>query len=112
MSTNDDDTPGPRNQRRPNRPPRANAAPDDGMWADQLLNSLNETTTVADLILNDTDEHKRISMGVIGQHSAIAKTILDYIDEEESLRLGTVNTINVLKLMSDIYDNKIPVVNQ
>nr|UWK31584.1 p12 [Spodoptera exigua multiple nucleopolyhedrovirus] len=76
----------------------------------QLLESLNETHTVADLILNDTDEQKRLAIGVIGRHSAIAKTILDNIDEDESLRLGTVNTINVLKLMSDIYDNKIPVV--
>ena len=105
-------------RRRPNRPPRGDDdgdADDDGaggMWADQLLASLNETHTVADLILNDNDDYKRIAMGVIGRHSAIAKTILDHIDEDESLRLGTVNTINVLKLMSDIYDNKIPVVNQ
>ncbi|QEI03528.1 P12 [Spodoptera cosmioides nucleopolyhedrovirus] len=85
---------------------------DDGRGTDtnRLLQSLNETNTVADLILNDTDEQKRIAMGVISRHSAIAKTILDSIDEDESLRLGTVNTINVLKLMSDIYDNKIPVV--
>ena len=79
--------------------------------ADRILESLNETHTVADLILNDSDSHKRIAIGLIGRHSAIAKTILDNIDEDESLRLGTVNTINVLKLMSDIYDNKIPVTN-
>ncbi|AIZ48624.1 p12 [Agrotis segetum nucleopolyhedrovirus B] len=104
-----------RRRRRPNRPPRSDDDDDDGSDADdggQLLQSLNETNTVADLILNDNDAQKRIAMGVIGRHSAIAKTILDFIDEDESLRLGTVNTINVLKLMSDIYDNKIPVVNQ
>lgn len=103
-----------RTRRRPNRPSRDGDDDDNvpGTWADDLLQSLNETNTVADLILNDTDEQKRVAMGVIGRHSAIAKTILDYIDEDESLRLGTVNTINVLKLMSDIYDNKIPVVNQ
>ncbi|ACI28779.1 P12 [Agrotis ipsilon multiple nucleopolyhedrovirus] len=103
-------------RRRPNRPPRDDTDDSDddgrGAHAGQLLQSLNETTTVADLILNDSDDQKRIAMGVIGRHSAIAKTILDSIDEDESLRLGTVNTINVLKLMSDIYDNKIPVVNQ
>ncbi|QNV47806.1 p12 [Alphabaculovirus altersperidaniae] len=78
--------------------------------ANRLLQNLNETQTVADLILNDSDQQKRIAIGVIGRHSAVAKTILDNIDEDESLRLGTVNAINVLKLMSDIYDNKIPVV--
>ncbi|ABM45773.1 p12 [Spodoptera frugiperda multiple nucleopolyhedrovirus] len=84
---------------------------DEDINANQLLQNLNETHTVADLILNDTDHQKRVAIGAMSRHSAIAKTILDNIDEDESLRLGTVNTINVLKLMSDIYDNKIPIVN-
>ncbi|ACI47436.1 unknown [Spodoptera litura nucleopolyhedrovirus II] len=90
--------------------PHSDTDDDDDTDTNRLLQSLNETNTVADLILNDTDERKRMAIGVIGRHSAIAKTILDSIDEDESLRLNTVNTINVLKLMSDIYDNKIPVV--
>ena len=85
---------------------------DRTIYADELLQSLNSTTTVADLILNDTDRNKLVSLGVISRHSAIAKTIIDAIDDNESLRLGTVNAINVLKLMSDIFDNKLAVVNQ
>ncbi|AYN45014.1 p12 [Alphabaculovirus alterspexiguae] len=82
------------------------------IWASDLLESLNETHTIADVILNDNDEQKRIAMGVMARHSAVAKNILDSIEDDESLRLGTINSINVLRLMSDIYDNKIPVIYQ
>jgi Protein of unknown function (DUF1098) len=96
------------------RPPRrrqdSDAAP--SIYADELLQRLNDTNTIADLIINDQDEQKRNSIGMISRHSAIAKTILDAIDEDDSLRLNTVNTINVLKLMSDIFDNKIAVTDQ
>ena len=104
MSTN--------SSRRHRRRSSNNDTDNDAIYADQLLHSLNETQSVADLILNDTDTKKLVSLGVISRHSAIAKTVIDAIDEDESLRLGTVNAINVLKLMSDIFDNKIAIVNQ
>ncbi|AUV65340.1 P12 [Alphabaculovirus myunipunctae] len=75
---------------------------------EQLLNQLNNTPTVADLILNDSAENKIQAMEAISRHSAIGKIILEAMKEDDdSLRLGTVNTINVLKLMSDIFDNKV-----
>ncbi|QAT90346.1 P12 [Spodoptera exempta nucleopolyhedrovirus] len=99
------------NDRRPRRD-QDEEQEEDTIWASDLLESLNETHTIADVILNDNDKQKRIAMGVMARHSAVAKNILDSIEDDESLRLGTINSINVLRLMSDIYDNKIPVINQ
>ncbi|AJD80783.1 P12 [Pseudoplusia includens SNPV IE] len=79
----------------------------------EFLQNLNQTNTVADVILNDTNPRKRNAIRVISRQSAIAKTILEAVsNEEESIRLNTVKTINVLQLMSDIYDNKFVIVNQ
>nr|UPO71200.1 orf90 [Trichoplusia ni single nucleopolyhedrovirus] len=79
----------------------------------EFLQNLNQTNTVADVILNDTNPHRRNAIRVISKQSAIAKTILEAVsNEEQSIRLNTVKTINVLQLMSDIYDNKFVIVNQ
>ncbi|AAY84026.1 P12 [Chrysodeixis chalcites nucleopolyhedrovirus] len=89
---------------------------DDGdmiMNSAEFLQNLNQTNTVADVILNDTNPQKRNAIRVISKQSAIAKTILEAIsNEEQSIRLNTVKTINVLQLMSNIYDNKFVIVNQ
>jgi hypothetical protein len=96
----------------PRPPRRRRRSSETSVYADDLLQNLNATNTVADLILNDEHSQKRHSIGIISQQSAIAKTILDSMDDSDSIRLNTVNTINVLKLMSDIFDNKIVIVNQ
>jgi len=78
-----------------------------------FLENLNSANTIADLIIQDDHAHKRNSLEIISRQSAIAKRIVGVIDEQDdSINLNTVNTINVLKLMSDIFDNKISIVNQ
>lgn len=79
----------------------------DLMNSSELLQSLNQTATVADLILNDTNQSKRNAISVLSKQSAVAKTVLTAVDNKESsLRLDTIGTINFLQLLSDVYDNK------
>nr|WRQ96320.1 p12 [Mamestra configurata nucleopolyhedrovirus A]WRQ96489.1 p12 [Mamestra configurata nucleopolyhedrovirus A]WRQ96809.1 p12 [Mamestra configurata nucleopolyhedrovirus B]WRQ96972.1 p12 [Mamestra configurata nucleopolyhedrovirus B] len=95
------------------RPPRQRRESNEpSIYADDLLHSLNSNNTVADLILNDDSARKRYSLEKISHHSGIAKTILDAIEDDDSFQLGTITSINALKLMSDIYDNKIVIFNQ
>ncbi|AAM95070.1 p12 [Helicoverpa armigera multiple nucleopolyhedrovirus] len=95
------------------RPPRQRReSSEPSIYADDLLRSLNSNNTVADLILNDETERKRYSLEKISHHSGIAKTILEATEDDDSFRLGSITSINALKLMSDIFDNKIVIFNQ
>ncbi len=85
----------------------------DLMNSSELLQSLNQTSTVSDLILNDTNQLKRNAINVLSKQSAIAKTLLTAVDNKDSsLRLNTIGTINILQLLSDVYDNKFVITNQ
>jgi Protein of unknown function (DUF1098) len=81
---------------------------------EQLLHNLNSTNvSIADYIIDDIDKYKENSLKLMSKHSAIAKKILNTIqDRDDSINLNTINSINVLKLLSDVYDNKIVVINQ
>ncbi|QEI03683.1 P12 [Rachiplusia nu nucleopolyhedrovirus] len=79
----------------------------------ELLLNLNQTATVSDLILNDTNPLKRNAINVLSRQSATAKNLLTAVDNNDSsLRLDTIRSINVLQLLSDVYDNKFVIVNQ
>ncbi|QYC92763.1 P12 [Trabala vishnou gigantina nucleopolyhedrovirus] len=74
-----------------------------------LINALNENDrTVANLILNDNSDRKVQTFKLLSKSSGVAKTILKDIEEnKEGLRLNTVRATNVLRLLSNVYDNQV-----
>ncbi|QED40611.1 P12 [Chrysodeixis includens nucleopolyhedrovirus] len=79
----------------------------------ELLRSLNQTFTVADLILNDNNKLKQNAINVISKQSAVAKSLLvDVENKNENIHLNTMQSMNMLKFLSDVYDNKFVMVNQ
>ena len=94
----------PSRRRRPRSP--AQAISGEEVSVSDLLNNLNETDTLTSALLKDRSAGKRVTLQAIGNQSAAAKRIVAQIDENESVRMNGNQAVELLKLMSDIFDNK------
>ncbi|AKN80663.1 P12 [Perigonia lusca single nucleopolyhedrovirus] len=72
-----------------------------------LMNNLNENVNnSATMIIADASEKKRNSYEVLSKSSGVAKSILkDIVDDKDSIKLTTSKAVNVLRLLTNIYDN-------
>ncbi|AAG53833.1 unknown [Helicoverpa armigera nucleopolyhedrovirus] len=74
----------------------------------EFVQSLNELDTLASTILKDPTPHKRNVLSILAKQSAVAKRLLDVIENgNDKIKLnGSMQAIETLRLFSDIFDNK------
>lgn len=74
----------------------------------QLIDTLNSVKTWATIIIDDNTPKKKYTFELLSQNSGTAKNILkDIEDDREYLHLNTTKAVNVLKLLSNVFDNNI-----
>ncbi|AKR17378.1 P12 [Urbanus proteus nucleopolyhedrovirus] len=75
-----------------------------------LIQDMNRTDSIAKVIVYDTDKQKKAAFFLMSKTSAAAKSIYNELNNEnESITFDANATINVLKLLSDVYDNNFPI---
>ncbi|UZE89730.1 P12 [Parapoynx stagnalis nucleopolyhedrovirus] len=74
-----------------------------------VLQNMNTSKTVAAMILEDTSHQKIDSLKNLAPQSVAARKILPQMNAP-SIPLNRNDTVDVLKLMSNIYDNTISVI--
>lgn len=74
-----------------------------------LINTLNDNDgSVAGIILKDRTKRKIHSFKLLSKNSAVAKAILKDIESDQNyLKINTLKGTNVLRFLSNIYDNQI-----
>lgn len=76
-----------------------------------MLQNMNTSKTVAAMILEDSSEKKVNSINNLAPQSVAARKLLSPLQTNAlNIPLNRNETIDVLKLMSNIYDNTISVV--
>ncbi|AHH82667.1 P12 [Buzura suppressaria nucleopolyhedrovirus] len=77
-----------------------------------LINALNDSdNTVASVIMRDQSVNKVNSFKILSPGSAVAKQILkDIEDDTENIRLNTMRATNILRFLSNIYDDTLQIV--
>jgi hypothetical protein len=76
-----------------------------------MLQNLNNSKTVASIILDDQNEYKIDSIRKLASHSVAARKLITPLEQKtRDIKLNRAETVDVLKLMSNIFDNTISVV--
>lgn len=73
----------------------------------EVITQLNSLETNARSILMDTSNNRVNTLNFLAQQSSVAKKILASANnQEDRVRLGLVESMELLRMMGDLYENK------
>ena len=77
-----------------------------------MLQNMNTSRTAASLLLEDSSENKVDSFRVLAAQSSAARSLLQPLQSNApTIEFNRENIINSLKLMGNIYDNTIEIID-
>ncbi|AGE89942.1 p12 [Spodoptera littoralis nucleopolyhedrovirus] len=73
----------------------------------QIINELNDVNTSAHAILADRSDNRLETLQLLANQSNIAKKIVTSVNNrDDRVKFNVVETMELLRLMTDLYDNK------
>ncbi|AAL01774.1 unknown [Spodoptera litura nucleopolyhedrovirus] len=77
----------------------------------QIINELNDVNTSAHAVLTDRSDNRLETLQVLSNQSNIAKKIVTAANNrDDRVKFNVVETMELLRLMTDLYDNKFLIV--